>query len=467
MTDDSYLLENNEKKKVNWFGRLLKISFILAAFFLVIITVLANMGGSSDTLKDAVTQFVSESFSGRPAEVDKLVNMSFFPSVGLDVEGIHVLTKPEDGIKIMSVGKLQAYMDFWHVATRKARLKAFYLEDVSAIKGAFLPNEIYIEKVFIDHDIENGIAHLKGNGKVGVHPWTLSAGMQVYGSKGKYEYTLGSSFPISLEIADVKLETNFINHEDNYFKLEAFSLIQGNKKIAGDILLSALGTDLVKIKTNIDIQNGSSVISADLVSNMKGRIDKYSGTIQSEKMVITDILGAESAFSIFKRVRDIFGYTERYQEENPMSILGPHNLDLNLDLKNMVLETNQTINVSVPLKLEKGHLKLADILAIPLEKDIITITSKTDGQDLSFLHQWLPVVPKTKIVDECRIERNGQEIQNLTLEKFSYDFVQASLQKTSEVSPCSKNIVKKVEAKKETEEVAEEVAEENAKQPAE
>lgn len=468
MTDDSYLLDGNDKKKVNWFGRILKIIFVLIAFGLVIITVLANMGGNSETLKQGVVQFVSEMTGGRPVEVDALNNMSFFPRVGLDVEGIHVISRPESGTKIFSIGKLQAYMDFWHVATRRPRLKGFYIEEVKAIKGALTPNEFYVEKIFIDHDIEQSTAVLRGLGTIGVHPWNFSATMQVFGSKGKYDFMLAHEFPIKMQIADVTFETLFINHEDNYFKLENFTISHGDKALSGNILLSSLGRGLLKIKADMQTKDAKSTVAGDLVADLSESIDKYSGTIASEKIILSEIIGDDSVFTIFKRLRDVVGYTKLQENKNPMAILGANNLNLDLDLANIEIAPNQTKSLKLPLQLENGHLKLGHILAVPIEKEIVTISHNTEEmQDVSFLKPYLPVIPNSHNADKCQIENAGKELQTITLEAFSYNFVQASLRAKTEDNECAARVEKAPEPEPEPKEEQPQEAIENGEQTTE
>lgn len=453
MTDNSYLLDGNDRKKVNWFGRLLKITFIFAAFLLVIVTVLANMGGNSEMLKEAVAQFVSQSFAGRPVEVDKLNNMSFFPSVGVNVEGVHVISRPENGTKLLSIGKAQAYMGFWQVATQRPRFKTFYFENIHAIRGAIFPEEFLIHKVYIDHDKVKNTAVLRGEGKIGVHAWQFSAQLDVFGSGGKFSYMLSRNFLLNIQVSDITFDATLINHEDNYFKIEEFKLAQGAQSIGGNIVLSTLSRDLMKITADINMNVQSSQISADLIADLAELVNKYSGKVSSDKIVLTDILGEGSAFTILSRLRDIAGYTRLQQEQNPMAVLGQNNLDLELSLNTIKLPNNETVSLNAPLKLDQGHLKFAHLLAIPVEKEIVTITqNQTNQQDISFLKQYLPVIPEQMKGEQenCRIERAGEVQENITLDEFSYDFVQTVLQKSAENHSCAQRVSKTPEPDEET-----------------
>lgn len=320
MTDESYLLDGNDKKKVNWISRLIKIGFILLAFFLVIITVLANMGGNSDMLKHSVAQFVSEMFKGRPVEVDTLNHMGFFPTVGVDVEGINVLSKPENGVPILRIEKLKAFMSFWNVATRHPHFSGLYAENIAAIKGFITPNEFTLEKLFIDHDIEAKTAQLRGNGTIGAHPWHVTASLDIFGSKGNYSFMLARSFPLRFDLADVTFEGTFINHEDNYFKVENFTLNQGNHSIIGNATLSALDKKLMKAKLDLTFLQKSNRLNADILIHDK----KITGAATSDKIEMKDF---DMLFNMIIHVRKILGYAK------PENIAPEHAIDLELDFK--------------------------------------------------------------------------------------------------------------------------------------
>ncbi len=494
MSDDSYLLENKDKKRVNWLSRLLKLVFILSAFFLVIITVLANMGGNSETLKDGVRSFVSEIFAGRPVEIKRLNHMGFFPTVGIDVEGLSILSKPENGYPIIEIGRLQAFMSFWNVATRNPRVTGLYLEQVKALKGVFGPQDFFIEKVYIDHDLEAATAMLRGKGKIGVHSWTISAGMDVYGSSGNYSYRLAHNFPVNAQIADLTFNGIFTNHKNDYFKIESFTLAHGEKTLSGNLILSALGKNLLKLKARLNTQNDQSVLDADLIVDSSTYPRKFSGDINSENMVLSEIIGEDSIFSIITRMREIMGYQALYAQTNdPLAFLGQYNLDLNTDFKNLILSNNQQIPLSAKFLQEQGRLKLGPIqsgettvlpvlMLVPNKETGQVIAIFQDGAiNASILRFALPniprefneiecglgilepnakelkikyfnintpletlaieenALPKDKNIEELKFKmlREKQTLPIMEFEKQSYDFIQSSLQSTSAGSKCA------------------------------
>lgn len=313
MSDESYLLDNNKevKKEKNWLALIFKVTFILLACVLVGITVLYNMGGSSASLKDSVEKFVSNVFQGRPVEVENLVYMGFFPKMGFDVENIKVLSNQEDKHEIATVGKVQFFMGFWDVAFRVPRISGFYLSDFHAIKGTMGAQEFDIKKVFIDHDAESKTAILRGNGKIGDHPWSFTIDVDVleaqdfWKTKGNFSYMLPMEFPFTLDIADMHFEGNFLNHESGYYKFKDFELSSGNHKVSGNLVLSALGKRLIKIKGDLQTSADSADITPELIFDYSQEPMKISG----------EVIENTSIDFLVNRLQEIIAYKAEYQWE--------------------------------------------------------------------------------------------------------------------------------------------------------
>ena len=499
MTDESLLFEKKEK---NWLGRLLKLVFFMCAFTLVGVTILANMGGSNDELKSSVEQFGSNFFQGRPTKIQKLVHMSFFPKMGFDVEGLNVLASEEEGYAIIHIGQIQAFMSFWDVVFQTARFSHFYLEDMRAIRGVFGTQEVHIDKVFIDHDIENKTAQLRGTGKTGVHPWTFSVGLKTQGSrKGKYKYKLSKTFPIVLDIADVHFHGTFVRHESDYYKLDDFELSAGDKKIRGSLVLAALGKQMLKLKGDISTSEKQTVIRPDVIFDYGQYPPKVTGEIKSEGLVLNDVLGRDSVFSVLSRIREVFGIKDDHlQERHKKLIFGRYNFDLDVAFKQITHKEGVMQDIRFPVLQMDEALKIGPVeggVEMPAfvfinhiqNNDAILLIQ--DGMlDLSVLEGWLKHLPqdilKQKQVEvECGValfvhdeegimiknfdvntkdsvvrvkdkripddtgvaalkffssNRKG-ELSKVELDKAHYDFVQASLQSSSKTSPCASYII--------------------------
>ncbi len=304
------------KKENNWVGRLLKLVFVLSAFFLVGITVLSNMGGNSDSWKGSVEQFASGLFGGRPARVERLVYMSFFPKIGFSADNVSIYSTPDEKIVLASIGKVQGFMGFWNVAFRTQKFAHFYLENFSAVKGAITPEELNVEKVFIDHDIENETALLRGNGEIGINKWEIYLGLNVFDShdildsKAKFNFSVPDEFPFELNIADTNLKGDFVRGKGNYYKFKDFTVLSGDKVVVGNVVLSALGQKLLKIKGDVEVSKNQNKAEFDLIFDYSHSPAKVSGSMVIDNNTVEEIM------FLFMHVRELIGYVGVSEEKD-------------------------------------------------------------------------------------------------------------------------------------------------------
>lgn len=512
MTDESYLLDKKEK---SWFSRLLKVIFVICAFILIGMTVLSNMGGSNDDLKNSVERFVGDLFGGKKVVVGKLVYMSFFPRLGFDAESVNVLSKRENGHIIAHIGKVQAFMTFWNVVTQRPKITNFYVEDLTIIKGVIGAKEFHIEKIFIDHDVETETAKIRGNGTIGVHPWSFVVDIEILGKKGSYNYMFQHVVPVVFDIADIHFEGSLLKHEDNYYKLENFKLSSGDKALQGNIILSALGKKLLKLKGNIKTSGDHSSISPDVIFDYAQSPAKISGNISSDNLVYSDIVGEDSALSILTRLREIVGYGA--MSVRKASFIGQYNLDVNFDLKTMKIADTVINNLKFPIVQKNIGIKLGPIKSdLEIMPSLMFVVQKDTGNihavlqdgalDTLFLKEWLKNIPaklddrvdtecgfatfvhdggdlaiqdfaintaqgsiqvrNSKLTSEQNIDdldfyvaSKKAKFEMMVLDKEAYDFVQSSLQSAAKASPCSFYLSQIVESDEETADVSGEAQE--------
>lgn len=511
MTDDSYLLDSKDKKPksaTRWFGRLLKITFILCAFCLVILTVLHNMGGSNDMLKGGVIQTISNTFGGRPVKLNNLVHMGFFPTVVLDIEGVGIYEEEKDIVPLITLQALQLYMPFWNVATKTPRVTKFYVEGFETIRGVFLPEAIKIEKIFIDHDVESNTAQLKGHGMVGIHVWNFSLDLDVDGKADKYSFMVSPQTKMIFDIADVHFESSINRGKGNYLKFENFIFSMEDKKINGDLTVSAISGRLLKVKGVVRAQNDRNILFPDLVVDFgkNGKME-FSGAVGSEKMTISDWIGDKSVFAIFTRLREIVGQSAiPRQKDGTLALLGGNDLNIDFDLQNVDVDGQVRDKLSLTVVQNDGRIKVGPVMdqsemVMPVimavydqEKDALVSILQDGRIDVSFLKLWLnnlsESILKKDIIDvECGIMMFSEKRDHVDIEDFNiqtsdnvigvkeqkipyktdfsdlnfielnkrdalqtvsfpqdvYNFVQSSFQKSKDGSPCSSYVMPRAE----------------------
>ena len=440
MSDDSYLLDSNDKKEKSasrWFGRLLKISFIICAFVLVILTVLANMGGTSEMLRGGVIQTISNMFGGRPVKMGKLNNMSFFPTVALDIEQVGVYEQEGDIVPLVRLKALQVYMPFWNVATKSPRLTRFYVEGFEAIRGIFMPAHLLVEKIFIDHDVENGKAILKGNGKIGVHLWNLNVDLDAKGSNGKYSYMVAPNSRIVFDVADLHFEGTLIRGKDNYVKISDFNAVFGEIRVGGDLTLSALSEKLLKLKGTIKTKDDRTILSPDLIIDFSKQTHMdISGSVLSDKIVIGDLVGENSVFMVFSRFRDIIGHGAiPRRKDGTLALLGSNDMNIDFNLNNVNIDGQIKKNLKFNMVQDEGRIKIGPVfdpegMVMPVimalyNKDENTLISIIqDGRfDIKFIRSWIKNLPKhilnSENIDvECGIARFTEKKGGMEIESF-------------------------------------------------
>ncbi len=501
MNEESYLLNPKDKKQktpYEWFMTFLKICFFLLAFMLVIITVLANMGGNGEIWHEGVRGFISEFSGRRPVKLGKLNHMGFFPSVSLDVEDVDILSSPDDIVPLVKVKKLRIGMPFLDVATRSPRVSEFYVDGLSAIKGVFMPKEFYIDKIFIDHDQVGKQATLRANGKIGLQPWNFEAGLEVQKSfTGKYNYVLAPITPFAFNFADVQAKGTYNHISSKHLKIEEFELRSGDKSIGANLTISSVGDDMFKVKGALDIQNMNTVISPDIIIEkaQAGNLrTKLSGDITSEKIVLEDLVGEESVFAIFTRIRELMGYSREASGTNGFwGFLDNRDLSVHVYLENVLAGDASYEALDFDVMKEDGLLRIGKITgkddrelmpAFMLLKEtasnVTNIIVQDGNLDIAFVRPWFANLPhefsgkqsaqircgigslatneykkfamdtKDGIIRVRETSANDNHspfdtsfylsddggLDKIKLSKDQYDFVQASLQRSGSGSSC-------------------------------
>ena len=411
MTDDSYLLDGKDKTPKSgskWLGRLTKFIFFLVAFGLIILTILYNMGGSNDMLKEGVVNTISGVFNGRHVKLKRLNHMGFFPSVALDVEGVNIYQKEGDRVPVVEVRKFEAYMPFWNVATRSPQLSSLYIEGVRAIRGFFFPEELYITKVYIDHDRDEDSAKLKGSGTIGAQPWSFEIGLKVNGISGKYTFELAENSDVVFDIGDVHFDAQVRKEGANYLKISEINLVHEDKKVQGELVLSGLPGNLLKVKGELLANGGSTVLMPELVFSMVGRqFADFSGDITATKFVMSDLFGETSVFAILDRFNELLGYKQKPQQKNDqLAVFGGNNFDVKIVLENAQMNDIKKDKIAFKVSQSAGNLRIGDVTAddeviMPPVMLLYDYTSHKvisvfqDGHfDSSIMTLWLKNIPK-------------------------------------------------------------------------
>lgn len=335
------------KKKRNWFITLAKVTFFVAAFILVILTVLANMGGKSDTLKDALEGVISES-TGYMAHVGELNNMSFFPQMGVSFGSLE-LRETEGGVPVAVAEKGEVYFDFFDVMRGTGKVKALNIRDFRALPGAFMKKSLQIEYVEIV-DLEGTEAELAGEGMIGEDKFKLRADLERDGER----YGFGTKRAMEFEIGGIGISGLLEDVSRKHLSLQDFQMtLDGQNVLTGH--MKAL-VDEVRVKMDGELlaaENGTKLVP-DLSLNFKSDPPRIIGRVNSPAFYVAD-------FEDSSRVAQFFNELDRIIS------------DLSADKERDLSHLDVAIDVSFEDYLEGGASKGSLQFPVKIEHSKMTI----------------------------------------------------------------------------------------------
>lgn len=472
--------EGDERLKNDrtWFGFISKILFIISAIIVLILAVFANMGGNSDALKSGVAQFASRLFENRPATVDRLVNMRFFPTIGVDAEGINVQPFIGSAENLVSLKKVKFFMSFWDVFLGSQAYKVLYLSDLIIKENVWGDRSLKIETLSIQHDVASKEAELVAKGKIGVYDWSVNIGMDVAGVGGDYRYSFSQVTPLNFEIADIHLMGSVMRLDDGFITIKDFSIKRKNKAISGDVSIFIAGDNGLQIKGRLKANDEDGILTFNThVARDKEKRPTISGELKGVSLKSADIYGENSLPVFWGRVAEVLSLSDlKFPLTTLYDYAKIYDLDLSLDLQAFEHGSSKENQVSFSVRKYKDYARVSKISGriegTEIKSPDLYLVSNDNGFNFILsggkvnfsLYKYLGLSPavyplfekNNDIETECTVglyqepkgvtglvaknksgqERFGVDIPVLPLKSDSYDFISDSLKSSDQNSPC-------------------------------
>lgn len=383
MTDKTDILLEKDK---SWVGGILRLLFFLIAFFAIAFTVMANMGGTSDTLRQSVENFISDSLGGRPTHVERLVRMSFFPSVGFDVEGVQVRSYDEGGELLLQADKIRAYMSFWDVVMRRPEFTALSIDGLYTKKGLLGNQDFSIEKAYIDHNRDDRTAAVRASGRLGARPWDFSLGLEVLGKNGQYSYLLARERPFTLDIDGLRFDGVMMDKVEDYLRIENFKAgLSGKDIVTGAFSLSVLDRRMLKVRGTLGFGEDKGAFRSEIMIEYDKMPAKITGNVTGTD-IRGDLLAEDGDFkALISRITDLFGpEASAYQ--------GMLDLDVHLTGIGASGDEGQTGAMDFKIVQDAAGVRILSLKGahagqeINLEECILSDAAKNDGGLDAFLN---------------------------------------------------------------------------------
>jgi hypothetical protein len=292
------------KEKGRWFFFGAKIVFFLAIFLAVIISVLSALGGKSEVLKSSVEDFLGGRFGGL-AKVETLNQMTFFPYLGADFEGLKITRRDNESIVLMSADHIVVAMGFWDVMFSRNKLKAFNIENLYALPGVVIEKGITIGRLAIID--EGDQAFVRGHGKIGSTPFTLETPINKYGAGKRKSFGFPEARQISGTFGELKFSGTMINPDNDTMQISDLKINYGGKaNLSGHLDLYYGGEYRLKIKGELAMENGSKVYP-DILLEMGGENPVASGTLGFLPLEYTDLTGYRDFIVLYESLKNALG----------------------------------------------------------------------------------------------------------------------------------------------------------------
>jgi hypothetical protein len=227
-----------EKPKKNLLFSTLKIVAMFVLFLFVMFTIMANMGGSGDTLRGGLEDYIS-GMTGYEAHVKTLNKMSFFPVIGFDFEGLE-LRDPASGDDVVAIAdKVRFFVGFWDVAMSAGNFRTVYIEELVASPGVILAQPVHIAKVEIVSP-ENAEPYLHATGHIGMTEAEARLNLRSSGHGRMRDYHLADRRNYFMRTGDAEIQASQdLAHgefafEDLKIKQNGVDVVTGNLRFSGN-----------------------------------------------------------------------------------------------------------------------------------------------------------------------------------------------------------------------------------------
>lgn len=179
-------MNDDDTKRWRWTKRLVKALLFAGITVFVLLTVLSFLGGNGESYKNVIEQILTEQFR-RPATIETLNEMRFYPNFTVDVDGLKIARGEGVTQSVLEAGKIQIAMNFWDVAFSTGRIKTFNIENLKADEGILLAKPLTIERMAILHP-DGGPPSLQGNGTLGGERWNIIIEGKAHGRARNLSY---------------------------------------------------------------------------------------------------------------------------------------------------------------------------------------------------------------------------------------------------------------------------------------
>ncbi|MFP4314573.1 MAG: AsmA family protein [Alphaproteobacteria bacterium] len=341
-----------EKEKGSWLSFFTKLFFFFVVLMAVGIMVLSSLGGDGDVLKGSIQDYLSGRFGG-PAEIETFNQMTFYPYLSVDMEGVKVFDGDSQTKTRFSADKVSVAMGFWDLTFNTGQLKAFNIVNMKAAPGTLIKQGLSVDKVAIID--EGDQAFLRSQGKIGATPYQFEAEVQTHGKGRSKEYSFGQIRPFDLALGDISMQGRLEELDVDTMFLRDFEIGLEKPVLAGNLDFYYGGEQRMTIKGDMILGAGSKVKADILLENQN--TPRVSGMLAIEELLLEDALNYDQITQIVKELRAVL---ERKSEKEGMDFSGVL-ADIQISVDKLTHNNIVIGSLRFPLVINEGVLRLGPL----------------------------------------------------------------------------------------------------------
>jgi hypothetical protein len=237
--------------------RLIKYAFFAGIFLFIILTALTNIGGSSDVLKEAIEDFITDN-SAFEARIETLHNMNFFPDIVIDFENLSLRSK-ESTQQAIHIAKVKISMGFFDVMFRTQKYKIVDVENANVVGGVLFNRPFLVSSIKILDDSNQ--PRLVVIGKIGLADFVSKFQLQSKGGK----YYFGEQWAFENAIGTAHVLGTMQKNPDGDLRIDAFKAdIGGEPVLEGALDFTRLGHGGFNFKGPLTLYPNKDVLDSDI-----------------------------------------------------------------------------------------------------------------------------------------------------------------------------------------------------------
>jgi hypothetical protein len=276
-----------------------KVLFFVIVFLVVVFSVLSSLGGNSDVLKSAIEQYLSGALRGQ-GKVEKLHQMTFFPYMSVDAEGLSVVDPKNESRTVFNAERIQIAMGFWDMTFSSGKIKTFNLQKLRALPGVITQPGLMVNSAAIID--EGDQAYFRADGKIGISPFKISVTMETLGFSGNKKYRFGDTRDFKISLGSIEMSGTLESDNPENYVIKNFDIRRENLKITGNAELFAGSGGRMKLKGDFVLPAGTQAKPDILFEFLDKKPLKISGAVEISNYIDQDLADLKPYNDLWKEL---------------------------------------------------------------------------------------------------------------------------------------------------------------------